>query len=125
MLEFLKKFKQKALAYGKSAEKRAEKHLRKNGYKILETNYRCKRGEIDIVAKHGKILVFCEVKARRNKNYGTALEGITPSKIKKIRLSAEDYLFKNKLNDVDCRFDVLTIDESDEGVKIELIPNAF
>lgn len=125
MFSFLRKLKQKALEYGKSAEKTAVKHLRKNGYKIIETNYRCKRGEIDVVAKQGKYLVFCEVKARRNKNYGSALEGVTPSKIRRIRLSAEDYLVRKKLLGVDCRFDVLTIDESDEGVRIELITNAF
>jgi putative endonuclease len=91
----------------------------------LETNYRCKKGEIDIVARQGKYLVFCEVKARRNKNYGSALEGITPSKIRKIRDTAEDYLTKKKLRGADCRFDVVTIDESKDGTKVELIPNAF
>lgn len=125
MLDLFRKFKQKALAYGKSAEKTAVAHLRKNGYKIIETNYRCKQGEIDIVARHGNFLVFCEVKARRNKNYGTALEGVTPSKIRKIRLAAEDYRTRKHLRDVDCRFDVLTIDETEDGPKIELIPNAF
>jgi putative endonuclease len=125
MFEFLKNFKQKALAFGKSSEKAAEKHLRKNGYKIIETNYRCRQGEIDIVAKQGKYLVFCEVKARRNKNYGSALESVNPSKISKIRKAAEDYRTKKNLHGMDCRFDVVTIDESAEGVRIELIPNAF
>ncbi|MBI3793808.1 MAG: YraN family protein [Nitrospinae bacterium] len=125
MFEFLKKFKQKALVYGKSSEKTAEKYLRKKGYKIVETNYRCKKGEIDIIALHKKYLVFCEVKARRNQTYGSALEAVTPSKIRKIRLTAEDYLLKKNLKDADCRFDVLTIDETPDGTRMELITNAF
>ena len=124
-MDLFRKLREKALDYGKSAEKTAVKLLRKNGYKIIETNYRCKQGEIDVVARHGKYLVFCEVKARRNKNYGTALEGVTPTKMNRIRRAAEHYRTKKNLLDLDCRFDVLTIDESDEGVRIELIPNAF
>jgi putative endonuclease len=122
---FKKFFKENPSDFGKNAEKTAQKHLRSKGYTIIETNYRCKKGEIDIVAKCGNYLVFCEVKARRNKNYGTALEGVTESKIKKIRETAEDYLTKRNLRGADCRFDVVTLDETGNGLKVELIPNAF
>ncbi len=127
-MDFLRNFKKKveSLAFGKSSEKLAEKHLRSKGYTIIETNYRCREGEVDIVARQGDYLVFCEVKARRNKSYGSALEGVTPQKIKKIRLAAAHYIHKKKLQGVDCRFDILTIDKSEDGgIKVELIQNAF
>ncbi|MBI5179420.1 MAG: YraN family protein [Nitrospinae bacterium] len=113
------------MAFGQKAEKLAEKHLRANGYTVIEGNYRCRDGEIDLIARDGGYLVFCEVKARRNRAYGTALEGVTPSKIRKIKKAAEHYLLKKKLSGVDCRFDIVTIDESSGGTKVELIKNAF
>lgn len=126
-MDFFRNLKKKveALAYGKSAERVAEKHLRANGYRIIETNYRCREGEIDIVAREGDCLIFCEVKARRTKNYGNALEGVTPQKIKKIRKAADDYIHRKKLQGVDCRFDIVTIDASEGGAKVALIKNAF
>ena len=113
------------LAFGKSAEADAARLLKKHGYAILETNYRCKGGEIDIVASEGKVLVFCEVKARRNKNYGSALEGLTPQKARKIKAAAEHYLMKNNVAGVDIRFDVVTMDGVEGAQKVELIRNAF
>ena len=124
---FFQKVKGKlaSLAFGQKAEKLAQKHLRGNGYKIIDANYRCRDGEIDLIARHGVYLVFCEVKARRNRAYGTALEGVTPSKIRKIKKAAEHYLLKKNLTGIDCRFDIVTIDESPAGTKVELIKNAF
>ena len=111
--------------FGKEAEREAEKLLKRNGYKIVERNYHCRAGEIDIVAKEGDILIFCEVKARRGKSFGSALESITPSKIKKLRLAADDYMTKKKLHGTDCRFDVVTIDMGEGDPSMELIRNAF
>lgn len=124
---YFRSLKQKleSLSFGRSSERMAEKFLRKNGYSVIESNYRCRGGEIDIVAREKDYLVFCEVKARRTKNYGTPLEGVTPAKIHKIRKAAEHYLMKKKLTGRDVRFDVVTVDESDGSPKLELIRNAF
>lgn len=113
------------LAFGKSAEAEAAFFLKKNGYAILKTNYRCRAGEIDIVAREGAVLVFCEVKARRSSSYGSALEGMTPQKARKIKAAAEHYLMKHNVAGVDIRFDVVTMDGVDTAKKTVLIRNAF
>jgi len=114
-----------ALAFGRESEETAARFLKKNGYRILQKNFRCKGGEIDIIAREGDTLVFCEVKARKNKKFGSALEGVTPAKIKKIKKAAEVFMLKNGLTETDCRFDVVTIDGEGSSRKIEIIPNAF
>ncbi len=123
----LRKIKEKfdALKFGRKGEKLAARLLRKKGYKILETNYRRPAGEIDLIARDGKTLVFCEVKSRRSRAFGSALESVTPSKIKRIRKTADDYIRRHGLNDIDCRFDVVTVEEGESGIEIEIIPNAF
>lgn len=113
------------LAFGKSAEAKAARFLKENGYAILETNYRCRGGEIDVVARDGAVLIFCEVKARRNASYGSALEGMTPQKARKIKVAAEHYLMKNNVTGVDIRFDVVTMDGIGAAQKTVLIRNAF
>ena len=115
----------KALKFGQKSEQRAASFLKKNGYTIIAKNYKWRQGEIDLIANDGDTLVFCEVKARKNKTFGTPLEGITTAKAEKIRKTAEHYMYKNGITNVDCRFDVVTIDESGEGSSIELIRNAF
>ncbi len=117
--------KLEALRFGRESEKRAARFLVKNGYRILEKNYRCRQGEIDLVARHGDTLVFCEVKARSTASFGTPLAGVTGMKRQKIRKAAEHYLVKNRLKDVDCRFDVVAIDESGPETSIEITRNAF
>ena len=113
------------LAFGRSAEAEAAVFLKKNGYAVLDTNYRCRDGEIDIVAREGAVLVFCEVKARRNASYGSALEGMTPRKARKIKAAAEHYLMKHNVTGVDIRFDVVTMDGIGSAQKTVLIRNAF
>ncbi len=113
------------LAFGKSAEAQAARFLKNNGYAVLETNYRCRAGEIDIVAREGAVLVFCEVKARRTASYGSALEGMTPQKARKIKAAAEHYLMKHNVTGLDIRFDVVTMDGDGPAQKTALIRNAF
>jgi len=117
--------KLKALTFGRNSEKRAASFLEKNGYTIIDKNYRCRQGEIDLIANDGDTLVFCEVKARSNKAFGTPLEGVTRAKVEKIRKTAEHYMHKKGITNVDCRFDVVAIDESGKKTSIELIRNAF
>lgn len=126
-MNYLRNLKSKLqnLAFGKSAEADAAHFLKKNGYAVLETNYRCRAGEIDIVAREGAVLVFCEVKARRNTAFGSALEGMTPQKARKIKAAAEHYLMKHNVSGVDVRFDVVTMDGAGPAQKTALIRNAF
>jgi len=110
---------------GKKGEELASGFLKKLRYKILEKNFRCKFGEIDIIALQGKTLVFVEVKTRSSLEYGSPQTSVTPKKRDQLTKVAFFYLQKNRLFDRDARFDVVAI-EFDSGKKrIELIRNAF
>ncbi len=111
--------------FGKESESIAVRYLKKNGYKILEQNYRNKLGEIDIIAKDKKSLVFVEVKARRFDGYGSPKWAVTPKKQRKISMVALYYLKATKQNKVKARFDVVAISSSQDNPRIELIKNAF
>ena len=103
-------------------EKIAADTLAKNGYKIIEFNYRCRIGEIDIIAKDGKYLCFVEVKYRTSSSYGNPLEAITKSKVKTIINVARNYLkFKGYSENIPIRFDAIAI----MGDDVKLIKNAF
>ena len=95
--------------------------LEKKGYKILETNFKTKFGEIDIIAKNQNIIVFLEVKRRETLKYGRHIEAINNRKEAKIKRVAEYYLNKTKNYDADVRFDVIEI----VGEDISHIENAF
>lgn len=91
-------------------EERAACYLREQGYEILCRNFRCRRGEIDLVARDRKTIVFVEVKYRKSLNTGHPLEAITLAKQKKITMSAVYYLLKEYgRTDVSCRFDVIGV----------------
>ena len=106
---------------GKIGEVVAFNYLKENNYKILETNYTCKLGEIDIIAQKDGIIVFVEVKARATAKFGLPCEAVTPYKQHKIKLVANFYLQKTKNFDKICRFDVIEI----LGGNINHIQNAF
>jgi len=93
----------------------AAEFLRKNGYKILERNFRSKFGEIDIIAQDKDTLVFVEVKTRWSEKFGLPEEAITPWKIKKIKKAGEYYkLFHPELPEL-LRIDAVCLDLSHEG----------
>ena len=106
---------------GAAYEQAAGYYLEQLGYEILEYNYRCRRGEIDIVAKDGEYLVFCEVKYRSDDQKGSPLEAVVARKQKAIFRCALFYLTEKHLGEVPCRFDVIGI----EGTRITHIKNAF
>ena len=109
---------------GQSAENLAAHFLEKNGLIVLARNYRCRGGEIDLVCRAGKTLVFAEVRFRRNTDFGGAGASITLTKQKRIILAAQHYLLVNKLHNCDCRFDCLLLNDMNER-NIDWIPNAF
>jgi putative endonuclease len=112
-------------AFGKAGEDLAVRYLRKKGYKVLERNYTCPLGEIDIVARDKKTIVFVEVKTRRSISYGNARFAITPHKQRKISMTALYYLKCNRRMDRDARFDVVTVYYTRDMQEIDLIKNAF
>ena len=105
--------------FGKTKAKNKEKgavgeilavnFLKKNKYKILQTNYKNVVGEIDIVAQKKKLLVFVEVKRRMTLEYGRPVEAVNLRKQNKIKKVAELFLIENNLKYADCRFDVIEI----------------
>jgi putative endonuclease len=111
--------------FGRKSESIAVRYLKKNGYKILEQNYRNKIGEIDIIAKDKKTLAFVEVKATRTDSFGSPKWAVTPKKQRKISMVALYYLKDTKQNKVKARFDVVAISSSQDNPRIELIKNAF
>jgi len=113
---------------GDLGEDLAVSFLEGKRYRILERNYRCKGGEVDIVARdpRDKSLVFVEVKARRDLSYGVPQLAVTPFKQRQISKAALTWLAKHRQQDVDARFDVIAILLADGGAPaIEHIVNAF
>ncbi len=115
---------------GAFGEAYAAEYLRKKRYKILGMNYRCKKGEIDIIAGDHKQTVFAEVKLRKSKTYAEAKDYVYSIKQRKIKLAAENWLYENKntADDAFCRFDVIEIyvDESgSEVTEINHLKDAF
>jgi putative endonuclease len=104
----------------------AAAYLRQQGYLILERNWRCPIGELDIVAREGEILTFIEVRARRGNRFGTPEESITPAKQARLVELAQTYLQEKGLTDQSWRIDVVAI-EMDQGggaKRLNLIQNA-
>lgn len=99
--------------------------LEKQGYGIIEKNYRSKFGEIDIIAKTGDILCFIEVKARSENSISPAIYAVDSQKIKKIIKTAHIWLAKNKMPFESVRFDVLALSKGVNDWKIEHIVDAF
>lgn len=106
---------------GTDYERAVGYYLEQLGYEILEYNYRCRAGEIDLVAKDGEYLVFCEVKYRSDRRKGGPLEAVGPAKQKTIFRCAMFYLTERHIENVPCRFDVIGI----EGTEVTYIKNAF
>ena len=110
---------------GDRGEDMAAAHLKKQGYKILERNYRTPLGEIDLVARHQGVLVIIEVKTRRSRRFGSPQEAVHPAKQERLRNLAEYYLQQQGLGEVMVRFDVVGILWQEGKPQIEVIEGAF
>ena len=111
---------------GEKGEVLAAAYLTQAGYRIVARNYRCRFGEIDIVAFEGETLVFIEVKSRRSEAYGDPLLAVGLGKQKKISRIALYYLSEKGLGQQrPARFDVVAVQWRPDGTGIELIRNAF
>jgi putative endonuclease len=113
-------------ALGKRGEEIAAVYLKGQKYTVIERNFLCKGGEVDIVARDGKTIVFVEVKSRRNLSFGPPQLALTPFKQRQISKAALTWLAKNRLHEASARFDVIAIILRDHEVpQIEHIRNAF
>jgi putative endonuclease len=111
---------------GMLGEKLAADFLTRQGYAIIETNFRCKEGEVDIIAKEGEFLVFVEVRAKHNSNFGTPEESITPRKKEHLRNVAAHYLETHDNLPAEWRIDFVAVELNDKEspTRIEVIKNA-
>jgi putative endonuclease len=112
---------------GKKGEDIAEKYLRRDGYRIIEKNYKTPSGEIDIVALDKGTIVFVEVKTRRSDDFGPPELSVNSRKRHKIIKAAFYFLSKKRIKDTPCRFDIVSITEfADRREKeIKIIKDAF
>ena len=110
---------------GHLGEQAAISFLKKNGFKILKTNYRTKLAEIDIIAKDQTSICFIEVKTRRSMKKGLPRESVNYSKQKKIITGAMFYLKEKKLINSKIRFDVIEVFEENKNFSVNLIKHAF
>ena len=94
---------------GQHGEQMAVQFLQRQGYRIQHQNYRCRGGEVDIVAWDGPTLVFIEVKARDGRKFGDGAEAVTAMKQRRIARLAMDYIARHRLVDCPCRFDVVSV----------------
>ena len=115
----------KKITTGKEGEKIAVAYLKKNGYRIIEINFRCSIGEIDIVAKEKDDLVFIEVKTRKSIELGYPEQAVGIRKQKKMSQLALWYLQKRKIANTNARFDVVAVTLIPEKNEVRLIKNAF
>ena len=112
---------------GAKGEKLAAKFLKRKGYKIVQRNYRCRLGEIDIIAEQDRSIIFVEVRSKQSERFGPPQYSITRAKRGQISKTALCYIKEKRLVERSCRFDVIAITFSPESRKpeIEHIENAF
>lgn len=113
---------------GRWGESKVAEWLRKNGYKVIGAGYRCRFGEIDLIAIKGKFICFTEVKMRRNSEFAQAREFVDRHKQERLRLTAQHYLCEHS-SELQPRFDVAEV-YAPQGIstkdpKINYIENAF
>ena len=116
--------------FGRQGEESAACFLEEKGFRIVRRNYVCSIGEIDLIAEKPRLLVFCEVKARRSQAYGAPQEAVHARKIRKIRRVAEWYLLQSGRlsplpDDLDIRFDVIEVRRTVAGFELNHIEGAF
>ncbi len=111
--------------FGRRGEDEAIKYLERRGYKILMKNYRCRLGEIDVIATEGDTLVFVEVKTRGGDEFGSGVESVDARKQRRIIAVSEVYMSENNLPDKAVRYDVVSIGREGSELSVELIKDAF
>jgi putative endonuclease len=116
---------QERLSLGQKGEELAVARLKVLNYKILERNFKCPLGEIDIIARDKNTLVFIEVKTRATKDFGGPAAAVNDRKQRQLSKVALTYLSQKKLFNVPARFDVIAVELIPPSPRIEVIRNAF
>lgn len=110
---------------GRYAEDLACRYLERQGLRLLERNYRCARGEIDLIMQHGESLVFVEVRYRRSSAFGSGAESVDRRKQFRLIETALHYIQKRNAVGRPSRFDVISVSPGATEDNIDWIPNAF
>jgi putative endonuclease len=110
---------------GRDGERVAEQFLKQKGFKIVERNYRCAAGELDLIVLDRRVVVFVEVKTRTGLSYGTPLEAVAYRKQQKMIQAAQYFLSEKGLHQRDARFDVVGVSWPGREPVVEHIENAF
>jgi putative endonuclease len=113
------------LILGKEGERVAELYLKHKGYKLVERNYRCSAGELDLIVLDRGVVVFVEVKTRSGHGFGSPLEAVEFHKQRKMIQAAQYFLSEKRLHQRDARFDVVGISWPGREPVVEHIENAF
>lgn len=106
---------------GAAGEALAERWYRRHGYKVVDRNWRCRAGELDLVLRRGQTIVFCEVKTRSSRRFGHPLEALTPAKQARIHRLAMQWLEATRTRRKDIRFDVAAVERG----RVEVFESAF
>ena len=112
-------------AFGRLGEDLAAALYEGDGYEVLERNFTCPEGEIDLIARRNDIVVFCEVKARRTNYFGDPAEAVTPAKQARLRRLAAIWLSHHRREARRLRFDVVSIVGDGRGSRVRRLENAF
>lgn len=96
-------------ALGRYGEQLAERHLVEQGMQVLDRNWRCDEGEIDLVLRDGDVLVVCEVKTRSSVDYGTPHEAVTPEKLGRLQRLGERWVQARGVRPAETRVDVVAV----------------
>ncbi|AIJ21726.1 YraN family protein [Amycolatopsis methanolica] len=114
------------LTLGRRGEDIAARHLQKLGFVVLARNWRCRQGELDLIATDGRTLVVCEVKTRTRESFGDPAEAVTEDKIARIRRLAGQWLSIHRVGWCRVRFDVIAVYADGDGEpRVRHIPGAF
>lgn len=112
-------------ALGREGERLAEHYLVKKGYRLVERNYRCAGGEVDLILLDRRVIVFVEVKTRTDHDFGTPLEAVEPRKQRRMIFAAQYFLHQKQLYERDARFDVVGISWPGGEPVLDHVQNAF
>lgn len=110
---------------GQEGEQIAERYLRKKGYRLVERNYRCPVGELDLIVLDRHVIVFVEVKSRSDDRFGLPLESVHLRKQRKMIKTALFFLNEHRLHHREARFDVIGISFTGREPVVEHVQNAF
>lgn len=111
---------------GQDVEAKAASYLAKQGFLLIEKNYHCRAGEIDLIGKQDQHLVFVEVRYRKSSFFGSAAESVTTKKQQRILMTAQHFLLNNlALQNLCCRFDVIACEPKKNGLMFNWIKGAF